>query len=198
MLNDHGETSRQLAVDGSAGGVGILCPQPSVRRESDMRDQPHDSSLAPPSSSESVSGWALRFDQGLVSAQAPAKPFMMQRVYTGTDGLSHVENIELNAQSVLEDHRGTGQRVAARKLQRLSRRSGTPVSSISRMAGSCRWLRARGQSARRVDRIHRRSDRQRPHDGKRRQGSPPVNPVSVRGPEAGHRTDWQGEVTFRH
>jgi hypothetical protein len=55
-------------------------------------------------------GWALRFDQGLVSAQAPAKPFMMQRVYTGTDGLSHVENIELNAQSVLE--KITGARVS--------------------------------------------------------------------------------------
>jgi hypothetical protein len=37
-----------------------------------------------------------------VAAQAPAKPFMMQRVYTGTDGLSHVEHIELNAKSVME------------------------------------------------------------------------------------------------
>ena len=27
---------------------------------------------------------------------------MMQRIYTGTDGLSHVENIELDAQSVME------------------------------------------------------------------------------------------------
>ena len=55
-------------------------------------------------------GWAVRFDRSLVSAQAPAKPFMMQRVYTGTDGLSHVENIELNAQSVLE--KITGARVS--------------------------------------------------------------------------------------
>ncbi len=47
-------------------------------------------------------GWAVKVDRGVVAAQAPRKPFMMQRVYTGTDGQSHVENIELNAQSVLE------------------------------------------------------------------------------------------------
>ena len=46
-------------------------------------------------------GWAVK-DRNVVEAQARAKPFMMQRIYTGTDGLSHVENIELNAQSVLE------------------------------------------------------------------------------------------------
>src|SRR5262245_7227770 len=40
-------------------------------------------------------GWAVKGDPVVVGAQAPAKPFMMQRVYTGTDGLSHVENIEL-------------------------------------------------------------------------------------------------------
>jgi hypothetical protein len=47
-------------------------------------------------------GWGVRSDQRVVEAQAGQKPFMMQRIYTGTDGLSHVENIELNAQSVLE------------------------------------------------------------------------------------------------
>ena len=47
-------------------------------------------------------GWAVKVDHAVVAAQAPAKPFMMQRIYTGADGLSHVENIELNAQSVLE------------------------------------------------------------------------------------------------
>ena len=55
-------------------------------------------------------GWAVRVDQVVVGAQAQHKPFMMQRVYTGTDGLSHVENIELNAQSVLE--KVTGARVS--------------------------------------------------------------------------------------
>ena len=54
-------------------------------------------------------GWAVK-DQGVVGAQAPAKPFMMQRVYTGTDGLSHVESIPLNTQSVLE--KVTGARVS--------------------------------------------------------------------------------------
>jgi hypothetical protein len=55
-------------------------------------------------------GWAVKVDQGVVGAQAQPKPFMMQRVYTGTDGLSHVENIELNAQSVME--KVTGARVS--------------------------------------------------------------------------------------
>jgi hypothetical protein len=55
-------------------------------------------------------GWAVKVDQGVVAAQASNKPFMMQRVYTGTDGLSHVENIELTAQSVLE--KVTGARVS--------------------------------------------------------------------------------------
>ena len=54
-------------------------------------------------------GWAVKADRGVVGAQAPHKPFMMQRVYAGTDGRSHVENIELNAQSVLE--KVTGARV---------------------------------------------------------------------------------------
>src|ERR1044071_2362818 len=51
-------------------------------------------------------GWAVNVEHGVVEAQARAKPFMMQRIYTGTDGLSHVENIELNAQSVLEQVNG--------------------------------------------------------------------------------------------
>jgi hypothetical protein len=51
-------------------------------------------------------GWGLKVDRNVVEAQARAKPFMMQRIYTGTDGLSHVENIELNAQSVLEKVNG--------------------------------------------------------------------------------------------
>ena len=50
-------------------------------------------------------GWAVK-DRNVVEAQARAKPFMMQRIYTGTDGLSHVENIELNAQSMLEKIKG--------------------------------------------------------------------------------------------
>jgi len=55
-------------------------------------------------------GWAMKSDRAVALAQTPAKPFMMQRVYTGTDGLSHVESIPLNAQSVLE--KVTGARVS--------------------------------------------------------------------------------------
>jgi hypothetical protein len=55
-------------------------------------------------------GWAVKGDGSVVAAQASPKPFMMQRVYTGTDGLSHVENIELNAKSVME--KITGARVS--------------------------------------------------------------------------------------
>lgn len=55
-------------------------------------------------------GWAVNVDRGVVAAQAPHKSFMMQRVYTGTDGLSHVEDIELNAQSLME--KITGVRVS--------------------------------------------------------------------------------------
>lgn len=47
-------------------------------------------------------GWAARSGDAVVGAQAPAKPFMMQRVYTGADGLSHVEQIPLTAESVME------------------------------------------------------------------------------------------------
>ena len=55
-------------------------------------------------------GWGVKSDQRVVEAQAPPRPFMMQRVYTGTDGQSHVEAIPLNAQSVME--KITGARVS--------------------------------------------------------------------------------------
>jgi hypothetical protein len=56
--------------------------------------------------------WAINAGQGAVAAQAARKPFMMQRVYTGTDGLSHVENIELNARSMMEKITGARLSVA--------------------------------------------------------------------------------------
>ena len=56
-------------------------------------------------------GWAAKGDEAVVSAQT-YKPFMMQRIYTGVDGLSHVEQVELNAQSVLEKVTGAGVRVS--------------------------------------------------------------------------------------
>jgi hypothetical protein len=40
-------------------------------------------------------GWSVRGDRDVVSAQAARKPIMMTRIYTGTDGLSHSEQIEM-------------------------------------------------------------------------------------------------------
>ena len=39
-------------------------------------------------------GWSVR-DRDAVSAQQARKPIMMTRIYTGTDGLSHSEQIEM-------------------------------------------------------------------------------------------------------
>ena len=57
-------------------------------------------------------GWAVKGGHGVAEAQAPQAPFMMQRIYTGTDGLSHVEQIELNEQSILEQVTGMRVRVS--------------------------------------------------------------------------------------
>ena len=56
-------------------------------------------------------GWAAKGDEVVISAQTH-EPFMMKRIYTGEDGLSHVEQVELNAQSVLEKVSGAVVRVA--------------------------------------------------------------------------------------
>ena len=56
-------------------------------------------------------GWTVNSDDALVSAQNH-KPFMMKRIYTGDDGLSHVEQVELNAQSMLEKVTGAVVRVS--------------------------------------------------------------------------------------
>lgn len=40
-------------------------------------------------------GWSVRGDREVASAQAARKPIMMTRIYTGTDGLSHAERIEM-------------------------------------------------------------------------------------------------------
>lgn len=57
-------------------------------------------------------GWAVKGGEGVVEAQASDAPFMMQRIYTGTDGLSHVENIPLTADSVMEEVTGMQVRVS--------------------------------------------------------------------------------------
>ena len=40
-------------------------------------------------------GWSVRGEQDVVSAQAARKPIMMTRIYTGTDGLTHSEQVEM-------------------------------------------------------------------------------------------------------
>jgi hypothetical protein len=40
-------------------------------------------------------GWSVRGEQDVVSAQAERKPIMMTRIYTGTDGLSHAEEVPM-------------------------------------------------------------------------------------------------------
>ena len=56
-------------------------------------------------------GGAAKGDEVMVSAQAYT-PVLMKRIYTGDDGLSHVEQVELNAQSVLEQVTGAVVRVS--------------------------------------------------------------------------------------
>jgi hypothetical protein len=41
-------------------------------------------------------------DRGTLQAQGSSKPPVIKRIYTGTDGLSHVEDLVLDAKTVLE------------------------------------------------------------------------------------------------
>jgi hypothetical protein len=49
-----------------------------------------------------VMAWGADVGRTLVSAQGARPPAVIKRIYTGTDGLSHVEEIPLDAKSVLE------------------------------------------------------------------------------------------------
>jgi quercetin dioxygenase-like cupin family protein len=55
--------------------------------------------------------WRSGISRGVVQAQANDRPAVIKRIYTGTDGLSHVEDIPLNAKSVLEKVTGAEVRV---------------------------------------------------------------------------------------
>ena len=57
-------------------------------------------------------GWAIKSGPAVAEAQTADAPVMMKRIYTGTDGLSHVEHIELNEQSVFEEVTGMSVRVS--------------------------------------------------------------------------------------
>ena len=46
--------------------------------------------------------WGSTVGRDVVGAQGSSKPTVIKRIYTGTDGLSHVEDIVLDAKSVLE------------------------------------------------------------------------------------------------
>ena len=49
-----------------------------------------------------VLAWGSNVGRDVVGAQGSSTPAVMKRIYTGTDGLSHVEDIVLNAKSVME------------------------------------------------------------------------------------------------
>ena len=46
--------------------------------------------------------WGSNVGRDVVGAQGKSTPTVIKRIYTGTDGLSHVEDIILDAKSVLE------------------------------------------------------------------------------------------------
>ena len=49
-----------------------------------------------------VLAWGSTIGRDVVGAQGSSKPTVVKRIYTGTDGLSHVEDIVLDAKSVME------------------------------------------------------------------------------------------------
>ena len=49
-----------------------------------------------------VLAWGSNIGRDVVGAQGSSKPTVIKRIYTGTDGLSHVEDIVLDAKSVME------------------------------------------------------------------------------------------------
>ena len=49
-----------------------------------------------------VLSWGSNVGRDVVGAQGSGKPTVIKRIYTGTDGLSHVEDIALDVKSVME------------------------------------------------------------------------------------------------
>lgn len=56
--------------------------------------------------------WGSAVGRDVVAAQGSSKPTVMKRIYTGTDGLSHVEDIVLSTKSVMEKLSGAQVRVS--------------------------------------------------------------------------------------
>ena len=60
-----------------------------------------------------VLAWGSNVGRDVVAAQGSGRPTVMKRIYTGTDGLSHVEDIVLDAKSVMQKVTGVEVRVGA-------------------------------------------------------------------------------------
>ena len=58
-----------------------------------------------------VLAWGSTVSRDVVEAQGKGTPTVIKRIYTGTDGLSHVEDIVIDAKSVLEKVTGAEVRV---------------------------------------------------------------------------------------
>ena len=56
--------------------------------------------------------WRSNIGRDVAGAQGSTNPTVMKRIYTGTDGLSHVEDIVLDAKSVMEKVTSVEVRVA--------------------------------------------------------------------------------------
>ena len=59
-----------------------------------------------------VFAWGWHAGQDAVAAQGASRPTVIKRIYTGTDGLSHVEDIVLDAKTVLEKVKSVEVRVS--------------------------------------------------------------------------------------
>ena len=57
--------------------------------------------------------WGSSVGRDVLGAQGVSRPTVMKRIYTGTDGLSHVEDILLDADTVLEKVTSVEVRVSA-------------------------------------------------------------------------------------
>jgi hypothetical protein len=59
-----------------------------------------------------VFAWGWHAGQDAVAAQGGSRPTVIKRIYTGTDGLSHVEDLVLDAKTVLEKVKSAEVRVS--------------------------------------------------------------------------------------
>ena len=116
--------------------------------------------------------WGSNVGRDVVGAQGSARPTVIKRIYTGTDGLSHVEDIALDAKSVLE--KVTSAEVRIGVPGRFSDWHAGPQRQVHHQSFGERTTRGRrrqGRPAARFDGVHRQSHRQRSHDEDHEQGA---------------------------